>query len=133
MQRKIASSIQYWLYSVLATRFGKSLSLNRSYVARMYEVNRHDFEAQPEWNAPGDRYAYAAEIHRFAHAYLIAAGYLPREFGAYVKQFVLKGQPVEAAITLRYEPQVYGTRNDTVSFGVSVHKLPATLEHACKS
>lgn len=125
MTRKYSSSVQYWLYAVLATRFGAALRLQRTHVSRMYCVNRHDFEAKPEWNAPGDRFAFAAEVSKFIQAHLDASGYRPAQFGGQSKRVELKGQAYELCITVRYEPEFYGVKNDTVSLSVSMHRLYA--------
>lgn len=122
MARNRASSIQYWLYSVLATRFGAALRLSRTHVARMYEVNRHDFEAQAAWKYPGDRCEFAAGVNRFLVAHLEAAGYQLGRYRGYVKRIEVKGAHYEVCVTVRYEPKVYGVKNDTVSLGVSLCK-----------
>lgn len=42
MSKNNSYDIQYWIWASLNKKFGSSVRLRRSYVARMYEVNRHD-------------------------------------------------------------------------------------------
>lgn len=42
MSHNNSNDIQYWIWACLNKKFGSSVRLRRSYVARMYEVNKHD-------------------------------------------------------------------------------------------
>lgn len=125
MARDRSKDIQYWLYAVLATRFGRSLRLQRSSIARVYEVNRHDFEAKADYGVPGDRYAFAAEVYKFMVAHLEAAGYRAEKFSGHAKRIEVDGKHYQVCITVRYDPEFYQVKNDTVSLSVSLHKVPA--------
>lgn len=37
-----SNDIQYWIWACLNKKFGSSVCLRRSYIAKMYEVNKHD-------------------------------------------------------------------------------------------
>lgn len=76
-------NLQYWIWVILNKQFGNQLKFKRSYVAHMYDVNKHDFEV----------FAATTEILKRAYDHLIAsleeAGYV-RTCGAgmeYVKAF----------------------------------------------
>ena len=46
MSKNNSYDIQYWIWASLNNKFGSSVRLRRSYVARMYEVNRHDTDIE---------------------------------------------------------------------------------------
>lgn len=123
--RRISSSIQYWLYAVLAKRFGDSVKLSRTSVSYMYEVNRHDFEAKASYECEEDAFEFAAGIYRFIVDHLVGAGYRSDKYSGYTKALTIKGERYEVCITVRYEPEFYNVKNDTVSLSVSMHKLYA--------
>ena len=126
MKRITASSVQYWLYAVLATKFGRQLSLERSSIARRYDVNRHDFSARQTFGGQGDRYAFAASVAEYLSTYLAAAGFKRGEFGCVEKTFKDGEWEVEVRIYLQYKPQHSGFKNDTVELSVAAsRKKPA--------
>lgn len=63
-------NLQYWIWAILNKQFGNQLKLKRSYVARMYDVNKHDFEV----------FAATTEMLKQAYDHLIVsledAGYV---------------------------------------------------------
>jgi hypothetical protein len=65
-------NVQYWLYAILNKQYGELVTLHRSYVARTYDVNKHDFEIATIFNNDND----ALELIRdFLVHKLIDAGY----------------------------------------------------------
>lgn len=122
MKRITASSVQYWLYAVLATKFGRQLSLERSSVARRYDVNRHDFSARQTFGGQGDRYAFAASVAEYLSAYLAAAGFKPGEFGCVKKTFTEGAWNVEVRIYLQFTREYSGCKNDTVELSVAASR-----------
>jgi hypothetical protein len=65
-------NIQYWLYAVLNKQYGELVKLDRSYVARMYDVNKHDFEINIIFNRDNDA---LESIRDFLNRKLLDSGY----------------------------------------------------------
>lgn len=127
MTRARLASTQYWLWAMLAARFGKELRLRRSSVARMYEVNRHDFDASPSYDCKQDHVAFGAQVFSYVQQKLAEAGYERKEFDDWVKVLSDKGRTYECRISVRYTAELYGVPQDTVSLSLYMHELRSTL------
>jgi hypothetical protein len=42
----VSKGTQYWIYAFLNKKFGTEVKINRSFLAKRYEVNKHDFSVE---------------------------------------------------------------------------------------
>jgi hypothetical protein len=74
-------NLQYWIWAILNKEFGNQIKLKRSWIASMYDVNKHDFQV----------FAANDDILKRAYDHLIDtledSGYVQDGSGSYMKAF----------------------------------------------
>lgn len=105
-------SLQYWLYAILAKKYGKQVKMERSRLHGRYSVNRHDF------NVLG---VPAKEVKEMLSSYLKTLGFRSSEdgFNSLVRDREINGIKTTEVVSLMEQ---YGYKEVFLSINSFVYK-----------
>lgn len=99
--------VQYWIYAIINSTFGKQAKIKRSRLHHIYEANRHSFDVTG---------VDAVELKKRVVSELIDSGYQPDEYGFFSKLFDRRGKIVQISISISLIPA--GLKDQELNFSV---------------
>lgn len=107
--------LQYWLYAILAKKYGRQIHMERGFLHNRYEVNKHDF------NVSG---VVASSVEKFLKDYLKQLGFNEDGiFKSLSRKKELNGILVEEIVSIRLGKTYKGDEILIISSNVYKRKV----------